>query len=801
MSQYQAWWKQKKLLPSGQLPEKIQTLLVNEDPALIDEVCAYAYHRYQEALYQDETEATYDWLWNLSLHPSPIVKQALVKLFSRYEFWDYCRFVRKAISYTSGYYLYPSYSKNARYHLIPFEGKTSQGSGTLHIIKALYKRAEEEQDEALWSILAYRFDIGKYHYYSKKTRHYMRRRAWRYLRRLGKKGSSAYVRMATNVLLNYEIVDGRLKRLGPNQRVRSYTHLWLFNHLLYHNSSRFFYSSSRYWQDRGMDSYPEQLPDEREEAFPELWDQHPEKLFFLLMNAKAEPVLQFASRALRLGNPHYLSQTKLKELLQAEHTIQRAFAARLLLERMNADQPDFELLLTLLFSTFAETRKEAERYLVKQKHRWGLERIHWLINQMYERLVDNESTPFFLIDTLMELLSGPLKEEVAQLATIEMAKQFSNASYEALQAFAGPLLLMVEVDAFTKEDLLPFLVHAQAEVREAAQQRLENEWDRLQLDGEWFTDYVRKADEESHVFLYHFYKRHRNQLLFVLPELIEGLWLELLRTDGSESVQDWIVEKWFSELLFEELLETPLEKILQLLEHPNAKVQAFAAQLLEHQPKEPRQFTFQLLLSMAHHRIAAVRALARKMIMEAEDRITNDWIINLMETDWEDTREWMFDYVRSFPPSKITPDLIYGLLDTSRLEIQQLVKELVHQHADSLDFKELMLRGSEHPDLAAQEMVLEWAEVVTWDPETVEKMELFFRTVLLRVHRGRKAKQKALSLLLRLGEQNLAFAEIVVSILADVVRNQGVKDFETILAALTRIQLRFPTCSTPIEIA
>ena len=802
MSPYQAWWKREKMLPGGQLPEKLQKLLDHEDPAFIDEIFLYAFSLYEDRIYQNrkEEKLSYEWLWNLSLHPSPLAKKALVQLLSRFGVEEYYEMMSR-----NDYSFYiPWYFVNNRNGLIPFENKNPFFDGTLHIVKAMYKRAEEKQDEDLWAVLAYRFDVGRYHNYSKKTRHYLRRRAWRYLRRLGEKGSSDYVSLATKVLLHYDDLDGRWKRFGNRYHpVRSFTHLWVFNHLLYHNSKRFSYPSSQYWQDKGLESYPERLPEEREEAFPELWDQHPEKLFKLLMEAKATPVLQFASRALRLGNPHYVSQQTLMQLLQANHSVQRAFATRSLLERMETDQPDFELLLSLLLSDYPDIRLETREFIARQKEHWTLDQLRRLIKESCEQLERDDKVRDYIAAELVSLFQGPLQTAIKQLATIELAKQFLTSPLSSFQLFSKHILSILDGDqtSLTGEDLLPFLTHSHSAIRETAQKQLENHFHHLLGDGKWIIAYIQAADEESYSFIFHLLQQQREQLRPLLPQLSKELISTLFQADCSESMQTFIVEQLFQKLFFAELLQTPISTVLRLLEHKNTSVQAFAGQLLDQLQLDPRQFSFEQFISMAHHRVAAVRALARRMIMEVRDRITVDWIVNLMETDWDDTREWMMDYVRSLPSSAITPAFIYGLLDTARLDIQTFAKQLVEQHATALDLKELMLRGSEHPDLAVQEYVLTLAEQVEWDPETLQKMELFFRVVLLRVHKGRKAKQKALSLLLKLGEQKRAYAQIVVPILADVVRNLGVKDFETILAALTRIQLQFPECTTPIEIA
>lgn len=49
-------------------------------------------------------------------------------------------------------------------------------------------------------------------------------------------------------------------------------------------------------------------------------------------------------------------------------------------------------------------------------------------------------------------------------------------------------------------------------------------------------------------------------------------------------------------------------------------------------------------------------------------------------------------------------------------------------------------------------------------------------------------------------EQSRSMAKVGVPILLDVLRNQGVRDFEVILKSLTRIHIRFPQLPMPIEI-
>ncbi len=798
MSTYHAWWKEQKDLPDGKLPDNLMELLERNDPRFVDKLCKQIYADYKERFYyyynNHHRQPDYSWLWNLYLHPSPLAKQGLKKLLSQYNYDD----LRKMIQPRYYYYWYTSY----KFTFIPFT------SNSIRYVKAIYKLAELQQDKEIWPVLAYRFDAGRSNLYSKKTRHYLRRRTWRYLRRLGEQDSADYIHLATKVLLYYDSEDGQTGKYFDSQTNRwitGYTRLWLFNHILCHNSQRFTYPSSRYFQDQGLDSYPLELPEVREEAFPELWDRHPEQLFLLLTKAKANPVMQFAGRALRMGNPDYVNQLPIRllhQMLESKYTARRAFAAGVLLDRLNPDQPDFNIWFPLMFSGSADVRAEAKRFVRKYSDRWQSEQIRKLILTCNQHLIETINNNSFVANDLIDLFEGPLKEKIASISSIELAEMFLRSPAEKLQKFSAYILSRLQFDhePLKKESLLPFLLSPHLEVQDAAQKLLVKYDVRLKLDGSWIAEYIICSDGNSRLFIVSFLQARKLWLLPLLPELLDRLWSYLLCKDGSEEIQEFILESLFGDLFLGELSQTPLNKILALLEHDNTKYQEFAALLIRYTDLDPDEIAFQQLLSMAHNRVAMVRAEARRLIMKAEKRITADWMYNLIETDWNDTREWMFAYIRNLSSNDITPELIYGLLDTARNDVQQLARELVQKYESNLDLKQLMLRGSEHPHLRVQEYVLHLAEKIDWDETAIQHMKLFFRTVLLRVNQGRKAKKMALSLLLKLSEQKLSFAKICVPILSDAARTQGIGEFDTILTALTRIQTRYPELSSPIEI-
>jgi hypothetical protein len=149
---------------------------------------------------------------------------------------------------------------------------------------------------------------------------------------------------------------------------------------------------------------------------------------------------------------------------------------------------------------------------------------------------------------------------------------------------------------------------------------------------------------------------------------------------------------------------------------------------------------------------------------------------------------------------QFTPTLIYGLIDSSREDVQAFGMELIEIHFDDIDIRPLLLRASESTDLFVQEYALSLAEKITWDVEKVQKLELFFRTILFKVHQARKAKQMTFQLLHRISKQDQQMAEAIIPLFQDVAHIGGKHDFERILSILTELQTRYPELQTPITI-
>jgi hypothetical protein len=161
--------------------------------------------------------------------------------------------------------------------------------GVWQAAKAIYKRAEDRHDAALFGVLAYRFDAMRATPYASSelgagTLLYLRRRAWRYLRLLGQAVPDAYPAFAVEVLRHYPASHDR------------HASSWVAAQIWGHGALK---------GGRGAASFgppahgePMQL-----RAFAPAWKLSPAPLLRLLEAAVNDLVCDWAIRCLRADHP------------------------------------------------------------------------------------------------------------------------------------------------------------------------------------------------------------------------------------------------------------------------------------------------------------------------------------------------------------------------------------------------------------------------------------------------------------------------------------------------------------------
>ncbi len=181
--------------------------------------------------------------------------------------------------------LYEAGDPEARAALIDVFASARLKWGVWQAAKTVYKLAEARHDAAMFGVLAFRFDaMTSLPYDSSEigmgTVVYLRRRAWRYLRLLGRASPEVYPTFAVEVLRHYPDGHGQ------------YASSWVAAHIWGHAQLRWARGASFAPPTRGGDPLAQR-------AYPEAWKLSPAPLLRLLEVADNDSVCDWAIRSLR----------------------------------------------------------------------------------------------------------------------------------------------------------------------------------------------------------------------------------------------------------------------------------------------------------------------------------------------------------------------------------------------------------------------------------------------------------------------------------------------------------------------
>jgi len=182
--------------------------------------------------------------------------------------------------------LYEQGTPAARAALLEVIARAPIKWGVWQGMKSIYKLAEERHDAALFGALACRFDRqqGGAGEIGGGTFMYLKRRAWRYLRLLGRALPEAYATFCVEVLRNYPADQGRY------QSSLVAAHIWA------HEDMRWVRGTSGFSPPTGDAVLAKR-------AFPAAWKLSPAPLLRLLESAENDGVCGWAIDSLRGDHP------------------------------------------------------------------------------------------------------------------------------------------------------------------------------------------------------------------------------------------------------------------------------------------------------------------------------------------------------------------------------------------------------------------------------------------------------------------------------------------------------------------
>lgn len=767
-------------------------------------------------------------------------------------------------------------------------------AGTFKTLRHLFKIAEFREDAPVFALLAYRmeqekpfFNFSRYgreygvyvkakeRYYqnpatelskpestlafSNRTKDFFCRRVWRTLRTLGEDGRDKYPHLASAVLLSYSDAADKtepvVKRqisyeydrftnrfLGSTTREThydSFAKYWTFNHILYQNSPRYQAGKGKLvWRCRNGYQPGQPPPAVREEAFPELWDRHPEILVMLLCQSACEQVHNFAVKALerRTDLAQWVDLASLSIWLNQPYPSTTRLSLQVVRQLYDPIQPNLDLLRLLAQHPLPDARELAREWILIQsdyfiRHTGFLAALilteyqdvqDWTHQLLGQATLSGDASRAIVLQCVAELLALQPAQSNADAKAGAAAQTLAGFLMQALRAIsldvaqdllASPvpnvqtLGAIILLNHATPPDQLPQGVLAgliqspTPQVRQAG----------VRLFGRLPEEKLLENYAVIAAFCVSPYSEVRQAVQPIVQGLVEKhqdfgqkLLTELLPYISRREAYEGLHEDLYG--LFTGPLEgfasnVDRETTLQLLLSGHAFAQRYGFVLLQ-KNIAPEQLSVRQLIWLANHEMLAARRYAWQVFNDQIPRMQAEAgeAIRLLDARWEDSRAFAFDYFRThFSDVHWTPQVLVSVCDSTREEVQAFGRELITKFFQAENGPDYLLQLSQHPTQRMQQFATHYLEQYATDqPERIAQLANYFITVLSQVNKGSVSKTRVLHFLRTEGLKNEAMARLVAGILTRQSATLAVADKAACIRILRDLQQQFPSLETPL---
>lgn len=734
-------------------------------------------------------------------------------------------------------------------------GKAPLRAPLFQSLRYIFKAAELRRDARVFGILGYRFETTAANYkrgyrhrqeaYGSATRLYLRRRIWRVLRRMGQAGDPDYVKLAAGVLLPFTDADAVEPRETAGSRGRPvywdrFAPFLAFNHILYGNSAR--YQLTRNSKAFRMKS-PHRpgaagAPPEREESFPALWERNPGALMQLCAESACTPVHDFAGKAL-LACPAFLAELEIEDVLLLlgrpyDTTARVGFVVAR--QRYDASHPNMPLLAALAACAHAPGRAQAFAWIDEQRalaladsallaalvigraadtRAFGRRLLRSstlpaqvgqvLVGRLIAALLALPETENELATDAVQTMTSALASHLATVS-VTVIRDLLNHKLSGVQELGAELLLRHDSrSGLIPADLILAVLHSPHENVRAVGMRLLGElpeaaiaaMDQLLL--RLCTDVnadIRNASRPLVARVAAGYPDARDKI-------VAGLIESLLRRKLAEDVPSHVLR-----LLKDDLTaghaKIDKDTIWRLLSSGSPHAQELGGILLASNIK-PEALELEQIIKLASHEILSVRQAAWSMYEHDLARVQANMAsaVRILDAKWEDSRKWAFDFFRrtAFGRAQFSGEVLVGVIDSVRDDVQAFARELLQKHFDEADGPDVLLKLSEHPARAVQMFATNYLErFAAGRPERLEGLMPYFTSVLSRVNQGRIAKHRVLEFLKVEGARDVSSANVVIPLLFRLAATISIEYRASALEVMMTIHRARPEVSLPVQI-
>jgi predicted DNA-binding WGR domain protein len=694
--------------------------------------------------------------------------------------------------------------------------------------------------------------------YSNKTRDYLRRRVWRTLRNLGESDRSEYVQLAVNVLLQYSDNDAipireatynkydyvNYRSLEPKQvSWDRYANYLAFNHILYTHSPRYELPiANDVWRCKSSYKLGDPAPDLREEAFPVLWERHPDLLLQLLAESQCQPVHEFAVKAIRTCSEFCqgISIESLIQLLAKPYEITAQFGFELARSRYQPDRPQHHLILAIANCAYAPARREAHSWIRAQIDRFiaddtliaGLIISPEADTQLFIRQL--LSGTIFPVDTARSIVA----RIIAALLTLDLTQSAiaENAAQTLITCFS------VALRSIGLEVVLDLLRHPLPALQICgAQILLNHQTEVIELPPGLIDALLESPVESVRVIGVQLFGQLPDEILLdridliltlvthELPELREAIRSTIYRlATAHPEFNAALVDRLIPILLAPEqheglhnflsqLLQTDLPNWMEftspettwiLLESNATASQDLAGRILQtNSTRWAQTLATEQIGELTHHEILTVRESGWQMFEQILPRLRQQSSELLaatvvMASKWEDSRQFGFKlFGELLTPSELSPAVLISICDSNREDVRKFGRDLIGSCFQERDGVEYLLKFSEHPTTDMQLFASQYLEdYASGNLDRLQELTPYFTRVLAQVNRARVAKQRIFAFLTSEAIKNEAAAKLVIEILTRQSASIAIVDKTSALEALLKIHQLYPQLSVPITV-
>jgi len=736
-------------------------------------------------------------------------------------------------------------------------GASIPGVGYLPKVKYEYNRTTRKHNVVGYPLQEEKEKPDSQIAYNNYTRNYLRRRVWRTLQQLGEEGNSDYINMAVAILLNYTDTDGvppktstfyrytqNWNRLSTQVQWDSYASYLTFNHILYENSTRYFLKpNSSAWRCREGYKPGDPIPEVREEAFPQLWEKHPEALLRLLLESNCNPVHDFAAKALKICEDFCakIEPNILLQLLNKPYPATAQFAFELARKNYNPNQPNLELVQALANCAFTEARTQAYQWIELGSDTF-LQSIDFVFSLIISPYSDTRAFIRNLINSatfteaetkiiigriIAHLLSlessqGEVAQDIGEtLLSQTFISQLSKIGLEIVmdilqhplpenQAVGANILLIHQTPvANFPPELIESLINSPHQSVQVLGVRIFGELPDAKLLASYNLLITMLTHEQAEIRqaiapkIANLASQYSEFATKITTDLI-NLLLKKETKPGLHNNLVTIIKQYLSGVID----KIPKDTALQLLKSKYAPAQDLGGLVLNaNYVQWGEEFETSEIVKLANNEILSVRQAAWAMLTQILERLRNNLqeklaAVRILEAKWDDSKEFGLNFFQNnFTEEDWTPEVMILICDSIKNDVRQFGRELVTQYFQANKGEEYLLKFSEHPNADMQLFATNYLQTYAADnPEKLRQLQPYFITVLSGVNRGRIAKEKVFAFLEKEAEKSEQAAEIVAEILTRQSLTIAIGDKAKSIQTMLKIKQQYPHISLPIQV-